>query len=325
MPLSPFLLCIISSFLGIHLSILQSLAISLGLVRLSISQLPILHDRLPAPTPSGCYGDMSIINSEANWNILRQHKNKWEKTVPIPKCWLNQILQYRLYDTFSYLIQWKPWGSNAFHYLTEFFSLLENLLLVCHPNRITIESKPCHVFQSKTVMLTPRFNHYHFSWSVFPFSCFTQEWPVLLPVCTLPTPPPPAVQIYYWQKPSKSSNWLFNIRLSFSGNWCSHLPISVSPPGPRVGICRPPSAGGGISKRQWVNSGRNGTSGLMANAASAPHTPSNSFFHFRAHHLPAVFLTPAANGLLICAQGGLKVHGNGWPSGGPPLTHTLAP
>lgn len=34
--------------------------------------------------------------------------------------------------------------------------------MVCHPNRITIESKPCYVIQSKTVILTPRVNHYHF-------------------------------------------------------------------------------------------------------------------------------------------------------------------
>ena len=161
-------------------------------------------------------GSLSIINSEANWNIFRQHKNKWEKTVLIPKCWLNQILQYRLYDTFSYLIQWKPWGSNTFHYPTEFFSLLENLWLVCRPNRITIESKPCHVIQSKTVILTPRVDHDHFSQSVFPFPCFTQECPALLPVIVspspTPTPPPPttrghlpAIKIYHWQKSSKTT------------------------------------------------------------------------------------------------------------------------
>lgn len=48
--------------------------------------------------------------------------------------------------------------------------------MVCHPNRITIESKPCYVIQSKTMILTPRVDHCHFSQSVFPFPCFTQEW-----------------------------------------------------------------------------------------------------------------------------------------------------
>lgn len=52
---------------------------------------------------------------------------------------------------------------------------------MCRPNRITIESKPCHVIQSKTVILTPRVDHDHFSQSVFPFPCFLQECPALLP------------------------------------------------------------------------------------------------------------------------------------------------
>lgn len=44
--------------------------------------------------------------------------------------------------------------------------------MVCRPNRITIESKPCHVIQSKTVILTPRVDHDHFSkvYFLFPVS-----------------------------------------------------------------------------------------------------------------------------------------------------------
>ena len=47
---SPFLPCIISSFLEFQLSIQQSLAISGGLVWPTISQLPILCDKLPTST-----------------------------------------------------------------------------------------------------------------------------------------------------------------------------------------------------------------------------------------------------------------------------------
>ena len=51
---SPFLPCIISSFLEIQLSIQQSLAISGGLVWPTISQLPILCDKLPTSTTNRC-------------------------------------------------------------------------------------------------------------------------------------------------------------------------------------------------------------------------------------------------------------------------------
>lgn len=70
--------------------------------------------------------------------------------------------------------------------------------MVCHPNRITIESKPCYVIQSKTVILTSRVDHYHFSQSVFPFPCFTQEW--LSPVYR-----PPSSSFYFKSTIDKTS------------------------------------------------------------------------------------------------------------------------
>lgn len=65
------------------------------------------------------------------------------------------------------------------------------------------------------------------------FSLFYTEWPVPLPVCSLPAPPP-AIKIYHWQKPSRNNNWLFNINLDFSGNLHSRLPVFVSPSTPQA-------------------------------------------------------------------------------------------
>lgn len=141
-------------------------------------------------------------------------------------------------------------GFECFPLPYRIFQFAGEFIMAVPPNQITIESKPCHVIQSNTVILTPRVDHYHFSRSVFPFSCFTQECPVPLPVCTLPTPSPtsPHIMSYRRQKSSKN-NWLCTINLDSSGSGGSHLSGFVTPPGPGVDMC-PSSAGGSTSKRR---------------------------------------------------------------------------
>lgn len=134
-------------------------------------------------------------------------------------------------------------GFECFPLPYRIFQFVGEFIIGMPPNQITIESKPCHVIQSKTVILTPRVDHYHFSRSVFPSSCLTPERPVLLPGCTLLAPAPQATT----GENLAANNWPFNIDLGFSGSECSHLSCFLSPPGPGVGM-RSPSAGGSVTK-----------------------------------------------------------------------------